>query len=76
MPPFIYAIFGSSKTLAVGTVAACSLLIAQTIGQTVSPIENPALYLSLVYTATFIAGIVQTALGVLRYGLKKRVNSC
>ncbi|KAJ8431234.1 hypothetical protein Cgig2_020779 [Carnegiea gigantea] len=69
VPPFIYAIFGSSKTLAVGTVAACSLLIAQTIGQTVSPIENPALYLSLVYTATFIAGIVQTALGVLRLGI-------
>lgn len=69
VPPFIYAIFGSSKTLAVGTVAACSLLIAQTIGQTASPIENPALYLSLVYTATFIAGVVQTALGVLRLGI-------
>lgn len=69
VPPLIYAVFGSSKNLAVGTVAACSLLIAQTIGQTVLPSENPALYLSLVYTATFIAGIFQTTLGVLRLGI-------
>ncbi|KAL9242377.1 hypothetical protein vseg_016384 [Gypsophila vaccaria] len=69
VPPFIYAIFGSSKNLAVGTVAACSLLMAETIGDKVSPTQNPTLYLQLVFTATFIAGILETALGVLRLGI-------
>ncbi|KAJ4958524.1 hypothetical protein NE237_025635 [Protea cynaroides] len=32
VPPLIYAIFGSSKDLAVGTVAAASLLLASTLG--------------------------------------------
>lgn len=69
VPPFIYAIFGSSKNLAVGTVAACSLLIASTIGEKVSPTDNPSLYLNLVFTATLICGIIETALGVLRLGI-------
>ncbi|KAF2304555.1 hypothetical protein GH714_033331 [Hevea brasiliensis] len=33
VPPLIYAVFGNSKHLAVGTVAACSLLIGNTIGE-------------------------------------------
>ncbi|XP_021741554.1 probable sulfate transporter 3.5 [Chenopodium quinoa] len=69
VPPFIYAVFGSSKNLAVGTVAACSLLIANTIGEAVSPTDNPSLYLSLVFTATFFCGIIETALGLLRLGI-------
>ncbi|KAK9697735.1 hypothetical protein RND81_08G057600 [Saponaria officinalis] len=68
VPPFIYAIFGSSKNLAVGTVATCSLIIGQTIGEKVSPTDNLKLYLQLVFTATFITGVLQTALGVLRLG--------
>ncbi|KAF3441935.1 hypothetical protein FNV43_RR15851 [Rhamnella rubrinervis] len=69
VPPLIYAIFGDSKHLAVGTVAACSLLLSSTIGEVVSPNENPALYLHLIFTATFITGIFQTALGFLRLGI-------
>ncbi|EOY30843.1 Sulfate transporter 3,5 isoform 1 [Theobroma cacao] len=69
IPPFVYAIFGSSKHLAVGTVAACSLLISETIGAKVSPKDDPTLYLHLVYTATFFTGIFQTALGSLRLGI-------
>ncbi|KAK9706049.1 hypothetical protein RND81_07G101400 [Saponaria officinalis] len=69
VPPIIYAIFGSSKNLGVGTVAACSLLMAETIGDKVSPTQNPSLYLQLVFTATFIAGIIETTLGVLRLGI-------
>ncbi|XP_060211524.1 probable sulfate transporter 3.5 [Lycium barbarum] len=68
VPPLIYAIFGSSRHLAVGTVATCSLLIAETIQVKVKPQENMPLYLSLVYTATLVSGLVQTALGVLRLG--------
>lgn len=66
VPPIIYAIFGDSKYLAVGTVAACSLLIAEIIGEVASPKTEPALYLHLVFTATFVTGIMQTLLGVLR----------
>ena len=66
IPPFVYAIFGSSKHIAVGTVAASSLLIAETIGAKVSPKDDPTLYLHLVFTATFFTGIFQTALGFLR----------
>ncbi|KAL9224034.1 hypothetical protein vseg_000109 [Gypsophila vaccaria] len=68
VPPFIYAIFGSSKNLAVGTVASCSLIVGQTIEEVVSPTDNLPLYLQLVFTATFISGIFQTALGVFRLG--------
>lgn len=66
VPPLIYVVIGSSKHLAVGTVAACSLLIADTIGQKVPPKKDPTLYLHLVFTATFFTGIFQTALGFLR----------
>ncbi|VVB17097.1 unnamed protein product [Arabis nemorensis] len=68
VPPFVYAVFGSSNNLAVGTVAACSLLIAETIGENMSK-EKPDLYLHLVFTATFITGVFQFALGFLRLGL-------
>ncbi|GMI81247.1 sulfate transporter 3;5 [Hibiscus trionum] len=69
IPPFVYAIFGSSKHLAVGTVAACSLLLSETVGTKVSPKDNPTLYLHLIFTSTFFTGIFQTALGFLRLGI-------
>ncbi|XP_057768107.1 probable sulfate transporter 3.5 [Salvia miltiorrhiza] len=67
VPPLLYAIFGSSRHLAVGTVAACSLLIAETIEHKADP--STELYVSLVFTATLFAGLLQTALGVLRLGI-------
>ncbi|KAL0337437.1 UNVERIFIED_CONTAM: putative sulfate transporter 3.5 [Sesamum calycinum] len=69
VPPLVYAVFGSSKHLAVGTVAACSLLIAETIGELASPTTDQELYISLVFTATFFSGLFQTALGMLRLGI-------
>ncbi|XP_009757060.1 probable sulfate transporter 3.5 isoform X3 [Nicotiana sylvestris] len=69
VPPLIYAVFGSSKHLAVGTVAACSLLIAAIIEGKVNASDNMPLYLSLVFTATLFSGLVQTALGLLRLGI-------
>lgn len=67
IPPLIYAVFGSSKHLAVGTVAACSLLIAQCIEEKVHAEDNPTLYLNLIFTTAFITGVFQAALGFLRY---------
>ncbi|KGN65687.2 hypothetical protein Csa_020119 [Cucumis sativus] len=69
VPPLVYAVFGSSKHLAVGTVAACSLLISETIGAVASPEEEPTLYLHLVFTATFVTGVMQAVLGFLRLGI-------
>lgn len=68
VPPIIYVILGSSKDLAVGTVAVVSLILASKIGSEVSPEENPHLYMRLVFTATFFAGVFQASLGFLRLG--------
>ncbi|GAB2210491.1 hypothetical protein Droror1_Dr00015758, partial [Drosera rotundifolia] len=65
VPAIVYTIFGSSQNLAVGTVAACSLLLSETIGEKVSQLENPTLYLHLIFTATLFTGIFQTVLGLL-----------
>ena len=67
VPPLIYAMLGSSRDLAVGTVAVASLLIASMVGKEVSASKNPGLYLHLAFTATFFAGVFQATLGLLRY---------
>ncbi|KAJ4835633.1 putative sulfate transporter 3.5 [Turnera subulata] len=69
IPPIIYTIFGSSKHLAVGTVAACSLLMAETIATIAPPKDNLTLYVHLIFTSALITGIFQTTLGVLRLGI-------
>ncbi|KAJ0974092.1 hypothetical protein J5N97_016057 [Dioscorea zingiberensis] len=68
VPPLVYAMMGSSKDLAVGTVAVASLLIASMLGKEVSAVQNPGLYLHLAFTATFFAGVFQATLGFLRLG--------
>ncbi|GAV87344.1 Sulfate_transp domain-containing protein/STAS domain-containing protein/Sulfate_tra_GLY domain-containing protein, partial [Cephalotus follicularis] len=68
VPPLVYAMMGSSRDLAVGTVAVASLLIASMLGKEVNAIENPKLYLHLAFTATFFAGVFQASLGLLRLG--------
>ncbi|KDP40223.1 hypothetical protein JCGZ_02221 [Jatropha curcas] len=68
VPPLVYAMLGSSKDLAVGTVAVASLLISSMLGKEVNPNENPKLYVQLALTATFFAGVFQAALGFLRLG--------
>lgn len=66
VPPLVYAMMGSSKDMAVGTVAVASLLIAAMLGAEVNAKENPKLYLHLAFTTTFFAGVFQAALGILR----------
>lgn len=68
VPPLVYAIMGSSRDLAVGTVAVASLLTASMLGSEVNAAENPALYLHLAFTATLFAGVFQAALGIVRLG--------
>ncbi|KAF9686933.1 hypothetical protein SADUNF_Sadunf02G0041700 [Salix dunnii] len=68
IPPLVYAMMGSSRDLAVGTVAVASLLTASMIGNEVDANQNPRLYLHLAFTATFFAGVFQASLGLLRLG--------
>ncbi|QCD97665.1 sulfate transporter 3.1-like [Vigna unguiculata] len=68
IPPLIYAMMGSSKDLAVGTVAVGSLLMASMLGRVVNYVENPNLFLHLAFTATFFAGVLQASLGFFRLG--------
>ncbi|KAE8671349.1 Sulfate transporter 3.1 [Hibiscus syriacus] len=66
IPPLVYAMMGSSRDLAVGTVAVASLLTASMLGNEVNAAEHPTLYLQLAFTATFFAGLLQASLGLLR----------
>ncbi|XP_030946151.1 sulfate transporter 3.1-like [Quercus lobata] len=68
VPPLVYALMGSSRDLAVGTVAVASLLTGAMLGEEVNALENPKLYLHLAFTATFFAGVFQACLGFLRLG--------
>ncbi|XP_061344927.1 probable sulfate transporter 3.5 [Gastrolobium bilobum] len=69
VPPLVYAIFGSSRHMSVGTLASLSLLIYQNISTVARPEDDPKLYLHLVFTTTFVAGAFQTCLGILRLGM-------
>ncbi|XP_057438635.1 sulfate transporter 3.1-like [Lotus japonicus] len=68
IPPLVYAMMGSSRDLAVGTVAVGSLLMASMLGREVNPNDNPKLFLHLAFTATFFAGVLQASLGLFRLG--------
>uniref|UniRef100_A0A0D9VPU7 STAS domain-containing protein n=1 Tax=Leersia perrieri TaxID=77586 RepID=A0A0D9VPU7_9ORYZ len=45
VPPLVYAMMGSSRDLAVGTVAVASLLIGSMLSEQISPVDDPGLYL-------------------------------
>ncbi|EPS58454.1 hypothetical protein M569_16360, partial [Genlisea aurea] len=68
VPPLVYAVMGSSRDLAVGTVAVASLLTASMLRDVVNYQEDPTLYLHLAFTATFFAGVFMAALGIFRLG--------
>ncbi|XP_019096827.1 PREDICTED: probable sulfate transporter 3.4 isoform X2 [Camelina sativa] len=68
VPPLIYAVLGSSKHLAVGPVSIASLVMGSMLSESVSPTQDPILYLQLAFTSTFFAGLFQASLGLLRLG--------
>ncbi|GAB2294747.1 Sulfate transporter 3.1 [Dionaea muscipula] len=59
---------GSSRDVAVGTIAVASLLIPSMLGKEINPVDHQEEYISLVFTATFFSGVLQAALGFLRLG--------
>ena len=66
VPPLIYAFMGSSRDIAIGPVAVVSLLLGSLLQDEIDPETDMHNYLRLAFTATFFAGIVQAALGILR----------
>ncbi|KAA8609945.1 sulfate:proton symporter [Salipiger aestuarii] len=66
LPLVAYAIFGSSRTLAVGPVAVVSLMTAAAIGQL--GLSDPGDIALAAITLAFISGGILTLLGVLRLG--------
>jgi len=66
IPLVLYAIFGTSRQLAVGPVAMVSLLTAAGIGA-LNP-DSPEQYLLYALTLAFLVGLIQFGMGVLRFG--------
>jgi SulP family sulfate permease len=66
IPILLYAIFGTSRQLAVGPVAMVSLLTAAGIGA-LSP-SSPEQYLLYALTLAFLIGLIQFGMGILRFG--------
>ncbi|MCE8003548.1 SulP family inorganic anion transporter [Billgrantia ethanolica] len=65
-PLVIYALFGTSRTLAVGPVAVVSLMTAAAVGQ-VAPQGTPE-YLGAALVLALMSGLILTLMGVARLG--------
>ena len=66
LPLIAYAIFGTSRALAVGPVAVVSLMTAAAVGQLASP-GTPE-YLTAAFTLAFMSGLILVVMSVLRLG--------
>ena len=66
LPLVAYAVFGTSRALAVGPVAVVSLMTAAAVGNL--GLEDPAQYAAAAITLAFLSGVILTVMGVLRLG--------
>src|SRR3546814_2173940 len=66
LPLVLYAVFGTSRTLAVGPVAVISLMTASAAGAVAAP--GPAEYLEAAVTLAALSGVMLALLGILRLG--------
>ena len=66
LPIVLYAIFGTSRALAVGPVAVVSLMTAAAVGKIAVP--GSAEYIAAAITLAFLSGVMLAALGLLRLG--------
>ncbi len=66
LPLVAYAIFGTSRTLAVGPVAVVSLMTAAAIGNIA--VQGASEYLAAAMTLAFMSGLILLALGIFRLG--------
>jgi len=68
VPIIIYALYGSSRQLAIGPVALMSLLTYSGLSKFASNETEPERYLQLAITLAFLVGVFQVLLGALRLG--------
>ncbi|KAG6538989.1 hypothetical protein ZIOFF_004141 [Zingiber officinale] len=66
VPVFVYAIFGSSRQLAVGPVALTSLLVSNVLTPIVDPSDK--LYTELAILMSLMVGVFESLMGLLRLG--------
>ncbi|KAK6145333.1 hypothetical protein DH2020_022153 [Rehmannia glutinosa] len=66
VPIFVYAIFGSSRQLAIGPVALTSLLVSNVLGKIVDSSEP--LYTELAILLALMVGVLECIMGLLRLG--------
>ncbi|TCD05511.1 sulfate permease [Erythrobacteraceae bacterium CFH 75059] len=66
LPLVAYAIFGTSRTLAVGPVAVISLMTASAAGAVAA--QGTALYLEAAITLAALSGVMLAVMGMLRLG--------
>ncbi|KAL2571077.1 hypothetical protein GLYMA_18G286000v4 [Glycine max] len=66
VPLFVYAIFGSSRQLAVGPVALVSLLVSNVLGSIAD--SSTELYTELAILLSLMVGIMECIMGLLRLG--------
>ncbi|WP_300659255.1 SulP family inorganic anion transporter [Hydrogenophaga sp.] len=65
-PLLLYAVFGTSRVLAVGPVAVVSLMTAAAIGQ--HAVAGTPAYWAVAITLAFLSGLMLLAMGLLRLG--------
>jgi sulfate permease, SulP family len=66
LPLVAYAVFGTSRALAVGPVAVISLMTAAAVGN--MALEGTAEYTLAAITLAFISGVILTVMGLFRLG--------
>lgn len=64
VPIFVYAIFGSSRQLAIGPVTLVSLLVSNVLSGIVDPSDE--LYTELAILLAFMVGVLECIMGLLR----------
>ncbi|GAA0679865.1 solute carrier family 26 protein [Marinobacterium maritimum] len=67
LPLVAYAIFGTSRTLAVGPVAVVSLMTAAAVGNLA--LQGTAEYLAAAVALAFLSGVILILMGLLRLGI-------
>lgn len=65
-PLVVYAVFGTSRTLAVGPVAVVSLMTAASVGQLVA--QGTPEYMGAAIALAFLSGLMLLGMGALRLG--------
>lgn len=65
-PLVLYALFGTSRVLAVGPVAVVSLMTASTVGSFAA--QGTAPYAAIALTLAFLSGAMLLVMGLLRWG--------